>query len=485
MKKAILVLLSLLMVGFPLFAGGRQSGSSGSGPVELIWYVGGPGPQADTDLVLAEVNKYLLEKLNCTLRIIETDFGSYDQKMQMVIASQEPYDLCYTANWINNYHNNISRNAFLELDDLLPRYAPELWASTPVGGWEAEKVNGHIYGVPNQQIWAYTKGFDIEKAYLDRYGYMRNSIKNLDDLETFMALIKRDNPNMYPVSCSSMGIVEPILIGYDELIGGMPVGYVLTDPAIKIVNPLELPQAQDYLRRIRGWYQKGYIRPDGGTVTDAFPDIVAGRHPIGFTGNVKPGNEAMEGARRGREVVTIPLTDSWLTTGGIIATTTAVSRNSRNPEMAVRFLNLVNTDKHLYNLITLGIEGKHYRKIDANYIETIPNSGYNPESDWMYGNQFLAFFRPGQSITDWDETMAVNRNAKLSPALGFVVDTNPIQTEIASVSAVWSEVRSTLFTGSVDPDQALPDILARLNRAGNNRIIAEIQKQVDEWKKTR
>ena len=64
--------------------------------VELVWYVAGNGPQADTEAVLAEANKYLKEKLNCTLKIIETDFGSYDDKMQMVIGSQETC-LLYTS----------------------------------------------------------------------------------------------------------------------------------------------------------------------------------------------------------------------------------------------------------------------------------------------------------------------------------------------------------------------------------------------------
>ncbi len=35
----------------------------------------------------------------------------------------------------------------------------------------------------------------------------------------------------------------------------------------------------------------------------------------------------------------------------------------------------------LYNLITQGIEGKHYERIDADFIKPIENSGYAPNAD--------------------------------------------------------------------------------------------------------
>jgi putative aldouronate transport system substrate-binding protein len=100
----------------------------------------------------------------------------------------------------------------------------------------------------------------------------------------------------------------------------------------------------------------------------------------------------------------------------------------------------------------------------------------------MYGNQFLAYFKEGQSITDWDDTMALNRNAKPSPALGFAFDSVPVQTELASVSAVVKEYELSLSTGSVDPARVLPEFLDKLKGAGSERIIAEVQKQLDAWK---
>lgn len=164
--------------------------------VELIWYVGGGGPQADTDAVLEEANAYLKDKLNCTLKIVETDFGSYDQKMQMVIGSQEKFDLCYTANWSNNFYNNVNKNAFLELNDLIDEYAPDLKAIMPEAGWGAATVKGNIYAVPNMQIWTMTNCLVIAKEYVDEYNFDITAVKNLKDVEPLLEAIKKDNPEM-------------------------------------------------------------------------------------------------------------------------------------------------------------------------------------------------------------------------------------------------------------------------------------------------
>jgi putative aldouronate transport system substrate-binding protein len=219
------------------------------------------------------------------------------------------------------------------------------------------------------------------------------------------------------------------------------------------------------------------------TISEATPELMAGRHAVNFVGTMKPGNDTMEKIRHGgRDVISVPLSSSWQTTSGITATLSAISRTSAHPDKAVQFLNLVNTDKYLYNLITQGIEGKHYTKIDANFIRPIPNSGYAPNADWMYGNQFLAYFKEGQNISDWDDTMTMNRSAKPSPALGFAFDSVPVQTELASVSAVVKEYELSLSTGTVDPARVLPEFLDKLKGAGSERIIAEVQRQLDAWK---
>jgi putative aldouronate transport system substrate-binding protein len=491
MKKTILVLLAVCLIGIlPVYAGGKSdSKSSGTAPVELVWYVGGRGAQVDLPAVLVEVNKYLLPKIGCTLKIIETDFGNYSQKLQMVIASQEVFDLAYTADWMGDFYGNVSKNAFLELDSLITQYAPELKKDIPANGWEAVKVNGKIMAVPNQQIWARSNGWAAELSYIQKYNFNAANVKKVADLEPLLAAIKKDNPSWFPLSAHTDGILDFLTyyMGYDELIGRHIPGVVLfTDNTLKAVNQFELPQVQEHYRLMRSWNQKGYIRPDAATVTDITADSRAGRLPVGFPGTMKPGQDVQDTiSNGGRPIKSYALSTPIQTTSGITGTMTAISRTSKHPDKAIQFISLMNSDPYLYNLIINGIEGKHYTWLDKDFIRPIENCGYTPNADWMYGNQFLAYFKEGQSTTDWVETSAINTNAKPSPALGFVFNPIPVQTEIAGVSAVVKEYELSLDTGAVDPDRVLPEFLAKLKGAGSDRIIAELQKQLDAWKKTK
>lgn len=480
-QKTAIVLAASLVLG----AMGTGVTCYAEEPVELVWYVGGNGPQADLNTVLEEVNTYLEEKLNCTLKIVETDFGSYDQKMQMVIGSGEEFDLCYTANWSNNFYNNVNKNAFLELNDLLEEYAPELVEAVPQAGWDAATVSGNIYAVPNMQIWTMTNCISIDKEYVDKYNFDVDSVTELKDLEPLLAAIKEDNPDMYPFAADAGGILGMMTqaMGYDELAGrNIPGVVMLDDEELKVVNQFELPQVMEHYKLMYDWSQKGYIRPDASTITSYTADLAAGKHAVRVVGNLKPGLEVGEAEMYGgKEVVIVQMSDSWLPTSGITATMTAVSRTSKNPEKAVEFLNLLNTDKYLYNLITQGVEGVHYEKLDGEYIAPIENSGYAPNADWMYGNQFLAYLKEGQVENDWEQTIAMNEAGKTSVAFGFVFDSTTVQNEIASVSAVVQEYQLSLDTGAVDPESVMPEFLNKLEQAGSQVIIDEIQRQLDEW----
>jgi putative aldouronate transport system substrate-binding protein len=100
----------------------------------------------------------------------------------------------------------------------------------------------------------------------------------------------------------------------------------------------------------------------------------------------------------------------------------------------------------------------------------------------MYGNVFISYLKEGQTPTVWDETKAINANAKPSPAMGFAFDPSAVQTEIASLSAVIQEYVLSLSTGAVDPDRIMSEFLAKLDGAGAKKLQAEVQRQLDVWK---
>ena len=87
----------------------------------------------------------------------------------------------------------------------------------------------------------------------------------------------------------------------------------------------------------------------------------------------------------------------------------------------------------------------------------------------------------GQPLDVWERTITLNETAKTSNLLGFVFDPAPVNTEIAQCSAVIDEFGPGLWTGSIDPEKYLPELNSKLKAAGSEKIIAEKQKQINEW----
>ena len=109
------------------------------------------------------------------------------------------------------------------------------------------------------------------------------------------------------------------------------------------------------------------------------------------------------------------------------------------------------------------------------------NNGYEPNTDWMFVNQFNAYYRSEAQVGAWEATKKMNDEAYPSQALGFVVDRTPIQTEVAQVTAILEEAGRPIEWGWVAYDEAMPDVLERLNVAGAQKIIDEVQRQLNDW----
>jgi len=460
-------------------------------PVELTWYYPGPYPQLDQDMVFEEFNKILKEKINATVDFKVQNWGAYEDKIRVIIAAGEEYDLCFTANWFNNYLQNVARGAFLPLDDLIDEYAPGLKALVPPAMWDATRVEGKIYGLINYQISCMTNGAYFKKELVDKYNFDVTTVKEMEDLEPFLAAVKEQDPDIYPTGIVASGggnwagwITH---FGFDEVVGRDMPGAVRLDDTGAIptaINQCKTDEFKKFARTVADWYQKGYVRSDALAINDARPMTEAGQMGVWFGGNVKPGGDAEHLAAYGYEMIQHPISASVLKTSSIISTMHAISRTSKNPERAMMLMELLNTDKELYNLITFGIEGIHYNKVGPNRIEMIEGSGYVPNTAWMHACTFNAYLLPGQGDTVWEETHALNMSAVPSPILGFAFDPEPVKTEIAQCSSVVGEYMRTLDTGScgADWEATLAEFIAKLDGAGASRIITEIQAQLNAWK---
>jgi putative aldouronate transport system substrate-binding protein len=163
----------------------------------------------------------------------------------------------------------------------------------------------------------------------------------------------------------------------------------------------------------------------------------------------------------------------------------AISKTSKNPERAMMFINLLNTDKELYNTISFGVEGKHYTKNADNTIKINKEAGYVPNASWVFGNTFNGLIVEGTDANVVAQTQKENETAKPSPLIGFKFVPAAVSAEIANITTVVDQYNPGLATGTVAASQQLKEFQDKLKAAGVDKVIAEAQKQLDEWKKTK
>ncbi|OPH59911.1 hypothetical protein BC351_18460 [Paenibacillus ferrarius] len=474
-------------------SGAEASSSAKLAPVNLTIYRVGT-PQPDEKAVVDAMNKITKEKINTTITLNTIDWGNYDDKMKVIISAGEDWDITYTASWTNNFHNNVAKGAYLPLDDLLNKYGTQIKETIPAKFFDGARVNGKLYGITSYQIMATMKGYSIKKDLADKYKLDKSAIKSFRDLEPYLEKVKQNEPGIVPTmdgapievyALSTMGSG----LAYDAVTGDAsnPLVVNVKNNDFKVKNMYELPETMELVKMNREWYNKGYIRKDASTIKDYKAEQKTGKYGMFAAGAVKPGNEGDTKGWAGFDVTDVQLSPSYISNTSLIAGMAAINQNSKNPERAMMYLNQLFADKELYRLLCIGIEGKHYKKVDADTIESLPNGGYNPGTDWMFANQFNMFLRPGQPKDVWDQTLKVNKEAITSPLIGFVLNRDPIKTEMVQIDAItkqYNSVENSLLThGSADPDKIMTEINDKLKKAGLDKVIAEAQKQLDEWRK--
>lgn len=468
-------------------------------PVELTYYFPN-SPQKDLQTVEDAVNKLIQPKINAKVHLKLIDWGAYEEKMKVVMASGEPYDLVWTAGNFNNYFQNVANGAYAPLDELIAKY-PAMKSGIPDMFWKAVKVKGKIYGVPVFQQSTAGYGYLIQKAVADKYKIDWKSVTKLSDLTPILETVKKNEPNLIPWEYSQQidpFLTAPPMFGMETLGDPKTPGDLYLKDGGKVVNQYETPEFKAYVTMMRDWYTKGYLRKDAATLKETAADRKAGKNALqmgqididsvaALAAGLTPSGR-MSGFNPEIQSYDFQFVKPLLTTDKASATITAISANSPNKERAMMFLNLLNTDKEVYNTLVWGVEGKHYKKVDVNRIETNKDGGYQIFAPWEFGNMTLTYLSEGDAKGNDQKSMQMwidlNKNAIPSNALGFVFDFTPVKAEKANTDAAIAELYYALASGSIDPDKYLPQFIDKLKQAGSDKIIAEKQKQFDAWKAT-
>jgi len=444
---------------------------------------GGPQPAA-ANMVFEAAAKYAGPKIGAYPVIEFVPWDNWPNRKRLLLQAGEEMDIVFTASW-SDFAAEVSRNAWLPLNDLIDKNAPKI--KTAVGVFlQGATVNGKIYAVPTVKEQAEGTGFLYNKKFVDKYNVPIMQIKSFAELEPWLQKIKDNEPGIVPYLNGNPATPSETGRYHWDAVGGGREFYLYKG---KVLHAYFIDEVWDMLKVTRSWYQKGFFQPevdDVGIEDMATNKYLSSGKWFAWSHVSHPGKAPEQTAAWGYPIVAGGQVWRQMVTKNILnGSMDAISRTSKKAVLAIKILELMNTDKFFNNLLNYGIEGVHYDLVDNAKGIIKPRKpansgeGYSPNMQWALQNQFMTYLSTSDDPNKWELYKKYNAEAGLYDTIGFIEDMTPVQTQFASVTSVIEAYRPQLMRGLVDPMSVKAEFQKKLTDAGVKAVEAELQKQVD------
>lgn len=517
--KKFFVLVMVMLLTFSLVAcnGSSQTSSENKKPSTkvnengeidtsefvniTIMALGDKPTNGQLEKVMEQVNAKLKEKVNAHLEIKWIEWADYMTKYNLTLASGEPVDLIITAtDWLDAW-GNAQKGAFKDISELLPTYAPKTWEEVSDESWEQTKYNGKIVMIPEDSFTQWVNhGFFYRTDWAKEFG-ITEPIKDFETLGEYFQGIVDNKPGVIPWDTPGTNVTTAwgYTTSYSDQIelpiatGVFPIYWGKSaDEPYDVVSPVFEDIFVDYATLMKDWADKGYWRSDvlnyKGDTRALFQAGKTGadQHHTETFSTLRP---QMDVKQPGSEIDMFAWSDTRdnLISMSITHGATAVGAHSKNPERALMVYDLLRNDEEIYKLFNYGIEGVQYEIKDGKRVRP---EGYDETKDSFasnfWGGRVDKFEIP--SSDRWEGMPEIyeeyDKIKKPFPYGQFVFDSTPVEAEIAALSQVTAQMVPAIAFGKAgDPEKAVEDFRKRLEAAGYEKVLKEIQKQMDEYKK--
>lgn len=442
------------------------------------------GAAMDAKEVIEAANQISREKIGVE---VELEFQPSD-KMNLMMASGEYYDMVFTSSWLNVFDKRAQAGMYYDITDLVREETPALYES--VGKyWDCAKIDGRIMGVPILKDMGASQMFRFNADYFEGKKGMEipERMDGLQSLEPFLKAYKEDYPDQYPLAMDKGGI--PGYLNFVERIAG---GIIV----IPYEQETECPQAMaiwdcealmERYRLLHRWYQAGYIHPDAATIdsTDADKSIPV-RFGVAWKGYMGYSNPAQWGFNVKVSTYEGPFLSRQSEQGAMFGICAACSRE--RAAQCLKYIELLSTDRKFRDILAYGIEGKHYRYLEnGTVLQTQTGLNRYPANLYTTGSVVNASVASisEEIVSDPDQWKKVfaeyDTDGIYSKTRGFYYDTTRKEGIIAALQAIYSDYATELRTGTSDPDVVIPKMRKRMEAAGFDELLEDVQNQLKEW----
>ena len=451
--------------------------------VTLNWYMPGASDADDSEMVWEAMNEYLAQ-YGLAVNIVSLGWGELADMAELRLSAGDEMDIFYT--WHARFPDLARRGLLLDMSPWL-----ESEGSSILNGFGDDFVrrmrftDGGIYMMPATgtaltptQHWV----FNADQA--DAQGIDLPSRLTTAEMVELLATVADEFDYL---QVTQPGHMSQTPIPFHYIVGNVFGFDVYGDDPTTVKNVFDLEVTRDHFRSVFAGVDAGsfYILEEGGSqnfVSELDDDEWLSLNQV-YSGSERS-RQALEGTVGGRRIYTVEMYQPFAT--GINFEGNVIGAQTAHPEEAMRFLYLLQTSEELNNFIAWGIEGEHWVRNDAGHAErTERGNDYFNRSPWQFGlNQFVRT-APADFPDIEAEYAAINADFHIPPSMGFVFDPEGFETELAAIANILEEFRQPLTLGLVeDVDGQIDTILTRIELAGGDDIMEEMQRQFDAWHAT-
>ena len=451
-------------------------------------------PPANGERIQEALNVILREKAHAEIEFVYVQMSNLATQLNLLLTGGDDSLDLLSGFWYAGVSELVSNGQVREIDDLLASSGQgiqEIFEEYPEI-LHCGRINGKQYGIPSVCAWT------CENCYLVMEDIVKKAniefpekIANLDELTPLLLKLKEANPDKYFIAGSTSPYWIPKTIDY---LGDNNYLGVILDPAnsTKIENYYESEYFLNFLENVKIWKANDLISPDPMSNNTAVLGNLSSKVTYGVTGydyNLK--NTIYEAEKQNSydgPIVGTQIGEKYLTTANASTYMWYITSFCKEPEAAMRVLNVLYTDPEAANILMNGLEGVTYVKDENGQLKYPEGVTNHQEAGWfaMYNaarpNGFLCptwnYSRPDA----YELLKEDNAKAIKSTALGFTPDLSAVADQYAACANVLAQYYAPIVNAVVDIDETLPVFQQALRDAGIEDIVAEEQRQFDAWR---
>lgn len=442
--------------------------------------------QNEIDRVAAKINEITLDKLNMTLKLEVLPYATFNEQIPLELSAGADIDLLTAPT--GNAQNWVTSGYLLDMTDLLEEYGQDIIDTYPDPEYaKAATMNGIIYGMPVHKEVCYQPTIFFRTDILEKYNIDVSNVNSLADVDAIFEEVAAKEPGMWMLAADNLGNAKTVVC--DRAVGGTSfAGLMDITENTTVTNLLEADEFKEWCEYNHEWFEKGWINSGAASDNESYYSYIKSGQAFSFFSDYgHPLSETdQEKNCGGTDLTMVTMGEPFATTETAAVFSYAISAGSKDPAKAMQMLNLIETNTDMMNLLNWGVEGEDYIVNEDGLLDypegkDATTVGYHLGAGWILPNQFVCTPWVDDGPDVYTKVQEYNKTAVASKALGFNFNPEPVADQIAGITNVKNKYYKALIVGAVDPDEYLPKMIEEMNAAGMQEIIAESQRQLDEF----